>query len=203
MQMQPAKGYRALRTGRCTESGRIYLVTTVTCERQRLFEDWRCAWAAAACLADSATWHDARLLCWVLMPDHWHGLLQLEGSGSLASVMQNAKGRAARAVNLARGRGGTVWMPGFHDHALRHKRDILPSARYMVANPLRAGLVDRLGTYPYWDAVWLDVAKDRSARPDSLIRMTHTGWRTEDVGEFGARRAPLVATEVAPKMTRR
>jgi REP element-mobilizing transposase RayT len=104
------------------------------------------------------------------MPDHWHGLLQLEGDGPLAGVMQNAK---ARAVNLARGRGGTVWMPGFHDHALRHERDLLPCARYIVANPLRAGLVDRLGRYPYWDAVWLDVAKDRSARSDTVTRMAH------------------------------
>ena len=28
-------------------------------------------------------------------------------------------------------------------------------ARYIVANPLRAGLVERVGDYPYWDAVWL------------------------------------------------
>ena len=111
--------------------------------------------------------------------------------------MQNAKGRVARAVNLARGRGGTVWMPGFHDHALRHERDILPSARYIVANPLRAGLVDRLGRYPYWDAVWLDAAKDWSACPTP-----ESGWGTEEAGEFGERRAPLVATEVAPTMTR-
>ncbi|KLD79990.1 REP-associated tyrosine transposase [Xanthomonas hyacinthi] len=161
--MEPCKGYRALRTGRCTETGRIYLVTTVTCERQRLFEDWRCAWAAAACLSNPATWDCARLLCWVLMPDHWHGLLQLEGGGALSSVMHKAKGRAARAVNLARGRGGTVWMPGFHDHALRHERDILPSARHIVANPLRAGLVRSVAEYPYWDAAWLGAAK-RQAR---------------------------------------
>jgi len=28
-------------------------------------------------------------------------------------------------------------------------------ARYIVANPIRAGLVDNIGQYPYWDAVWL------------------------------------------------
>jgi hypothetical protein len=28
-------------------------------------------------------------------------------------------------------------------------------ARYVVANPLRAGLVKRLGDYPLWDAIWL------------------------------------------------
>jgi hypothetical protein len=29
-------------------------------------------------------------------------------------------------------------------------------ARYVVANPLRAGLVQTLRNYPLWDAVWLD-----------------------------------------------
>jgi hypothetical protein len=28
-------------------------------------------------------------------------------------------------------------------------------ARYIVANPLRAGLVSRVGHYPFWNAVWL------------------------------------------------
>jgi len=28
-------------------------------------------------------------------------------------------------------------------------------ARYIVANPLRAGLVSRVGDYPLWDACWL------------------------------------------------
>jgi hypothetical protein len=28
-------------------------------------------------------------------------------------------------------------------------------ARYVVANPLRAGLVQKLGDYPLWDAIWV------------------------------------------------
>ena len=33
--------------------------------------------------------------------------------------------------------------------------DLKKTARYIVANPLRAGLVKRLGDYPHWDALWL------------------------------------------------
>jgi len=29
-------------------------------------------------------------------------------------------------------------------------------ARYVVANPVRAGLADSVLAYPYWNAVWLD-----------------------------------------------
>ncbi|NJC47919.1 UNVERIFIED_ORG: hypothetical protein GGR78_001170 [Xanthomonas campestris] len=28
-------------------------------------------------------------------------------------------------------------------------------ARYLIANPLRAELVERVGDYPFWDAIWL------------------------------------------------
>jgi REP element-mobilizing transposase RayT len=51
--------------------------------------------------------------------------------------------------------GRPVWQNGFHDHALRQEEDLAEVARYIVANPLRAGLVERLGDYPHWHAIWL------------------------------------------------
>jgi putative transposase len=29
-------------------------------------------------------------------------------------------------------------------------------ARYIVANPLRAGLVNRVEDYSHWDSIWLE-----------------------------------------------
>jgi hypothetical protein len=48
-----------------------------------------------------------------------------------------------------------VWAPTFHDHALRKDEDLLQAARYIVMNPVRAGLSRRVGDYPYWNCVWL------------------------------------------------
>jgi putative transposase len=48
-----------------------------------------------------------------------------------------------------------VWQRGFYDRAIRKEEDLLAVARYIVANPLRAGLVSQLSDYPFWDAVWL------------------------------------------------
>ena len=148
-------GYRALRRGRWSESNHIYLLTTVTKDRQRLFSDWKAASVAAWVMSRPANWPGVNLLCWVLMPDHWHGLVELSGNIQLADVVRIAKGRSARAVNLALERLGTVWMPGFHDRALRREESLVEAARYIVANPLRAGLVKRVGDYPFWDAIWL------------------------------------------------
>ncbi|HVJ37619.1 MAG TPA: transposase [Stenotrophomonas sp.] len=143
------------RKGRRSEGDRVYLLTTVSFGRLPLFADWRCAWAAADQVNSSSNWPGAELLCWVLMPDHWHGLIRLRREGNLATAMRQAKGSMARAANLARGRGGIVWEPGFHDRALRREEDILPAARYVVGNPLRAGLALKVGQYPYWNASWL------------------------------------------------
>lgn len=69
--------------------------------------------------------------------------------------MRRIKGRSAKQINTLSGRQGKLWQDGFHDRALRREEDVLPAARYIVANPLRAGLVSRVGDYPLWDSVWL------------------------------------------------
>ncbi|MCF6281296.1 MAG: hypothetical protein L3J28_03650 [Candidatus Polarisedimenticolaceae bacterium] len=43
-----------------------------------------------------------------------------------------------------------------HDRAIRKEEDLVAIARYIVANPLRAGLVKSIKDYPHWDCVWLD-----------------------------------------------
>jgi len=66
------------------------------------------------------------------------------------------KGRSARAVNALLGARGRLWDRGVHDHALRSDESLRAVARYIVLNPVRAGLVRKVGLYPFWDAVWLD-----------------------------------------------
>jgi hypothetical protein len=48
-----------------------------------------------------------------------------------------------------------VWQKTFHDAGLREDDDVKAAARYLVANPVRAGLAECVGDYPYWNAVWL------------------------------------------------
>ena len=88
------------------------------------------------------------------MPDHFHWLIELQ-SGSLSELMQKTKSLSTKAVNQATGRNVGLWQRGFHDRALRREEDLVKMARYVVANPLRAGLVERLGDYPLWDAIWV------------------------------------------------
>ncbi len=151
-------GQRALRRARYSGPGQIYLLTTVTQHRAPLFANWRTAALVCRQLHEPHLWRDAQLLCWVLMPDHLHVIVALGAGESLSKLMQRVKALTSAAAKL----GGTesssqarVWMPGFHDRALRREEDLLAVARYVVMNPVRAGLVRRVGDYPFWDAVWI------------------------------------------------
>jgi REP element-mobilizing transposase RayT len=151
---RPPFGRKRLRENRTSEPGRIYLVTFVTAARRRVFDDWDLALAAARAMHGTYS-SKSRVLCWVLMPDHWHGLLELGQGDSLSEAVRRLKGIAARAVNELRRYRGPLWVNGFHDHALRKDEDLVDMARYIVLNPVRAGIVARVGHYPFWDAVWL------------------------------------------------
>jgi REP element-mobilizing transposase RayT len=94
-------------------------------------------------------------LAFVLMPDHLHWLLALGENADLSAVVGYLKGRSARRLNQHLGRGGRLWQRAFYDHAVRRDEDVRKLARYIVANPIRAGIVTRVEEYPLWDAVWL------------------------------------------------
>ncbi|PUA43987.1 transposase [Pseudomonas protegens] len=143
-----------LRRGRYSESGRAYLITTVVHQRRPLFSDWCLARLVVAELKHVQDLGLADSLAWVLMPDHLHWLLQLRAA-TLPQVMQRMKSRSTRQLNQHLGLRGAQWQSGYHDRAVRDGEDIRPIARYIIANPLRAGLVQRIGDYPLWDACWL------------------------------------------------
>jgi len=94
-------------------------------------------------------------IAWVLMPDHLHWVFQLREKEALSTVMRLFKGRSAKHVNAVLKRRGPIWQRAYFDHAIRDNEDIKEITRYMVANPLRSGLVENIGDYPYWDATWL------------------------------------------------
>lgn len=146
---------RKLRTGRVSEIGRGYVITTVTQDRLPLFTDFHLARLAIRELHACDTTGICTTLAFVLMPDHLHWLLQLT-EGTLPDLLRRYKSCSGSAINRERNTPGeAVWQAGFHDHAIRDGADLQPVARYLVANPLRAGLVASVREYSHWDAAWL------------------------------------------------
>jgi REP element-mobilizing transposase RayT len=149
-------GHLALRRGRVSLPGQIYFVTFTTYRRMPLFSHHRLASVASAALACPQAWQHSRLLAWVLMPDHWHGLIQLgDETEELSKIVGRLKSNSSRRLHAEDPGLGPVWARAFHDRALRSDDNVLSAVRYLISNPLRAGLVRRVGDYPYWDATWL------------------------------------------------
>ena len=139
----------SLRTGRYTLTGQIYLLTTVTVDRQPVFADFQAARCLIRCLQQPQNLQHADTLAFVVMPDHLHWLMQLGPNSELSKCMAGVKSISAKQLGMP------VCQKGFHDHAVRRDENLPALARYVVANPLRAGLVQRVGQYPHWDAIWL------------------------------------------------
>lgn len=147
--IKPTPRGKDLRKGRYSVPNQIYLITTVTQDRVPVFGDFYAARILVNVLRTEYRLKRAETLAFVIMPDHLHWLMQLGSVRELARVVQGVKAASAQKI------GKPIWQAGYHDHALRREEDLRAVARYIVANPLRAGLVSHIGDYPHWDAMWL------------------------------------------------
>jgi REP element-mobilizing transposase RayT len=80
---------------------------------------------------------------------------QLSNDAALSGVVQNVKANSGRLINSESRSTGPIWQRGFYDRAIRRDEDLPAIARYIVANPLRAGIARSCGDYPLWDSIWV------------------------------------------------
>jgi putative transposase len=151
---KPSPHSSALRKGRVSEANRAYLITSVCENRMPWFADLYLGRLLVRAFMGARP--HAETLAFMVMPDHFHWLMQLGEERELSAVVQGVKSVSSHRINRRLGRQGSIWQDdGYHDHGVRSDEDLLVLARYVIANPLRAGLVRRIGDYPLWDAVWL------------------------------------------------
>ena len=147
-------GTKALRSGRYSAKNHIYHITTRTHAREPLFDNFETGRLVVKHINHEEKAGHIKTLAFVVMPDHLHWLMQLITDRPMSVAVNNVKSFSARRINQRRNQSGRVWQRGFYDRSLRHEEDVIVTARYIIANPLRAGLVRRIGDYPLWDAVW-------------------------------------------------
>jgi REP element-mobilizing transposase RayT len=184
----PSPHSRDLRKGRVSLAGQMYLVTSVTLNRQPVFADFRLGRVLVNVMREHEERGHVESLAFVIMPDHFHWLFSLTGECSLSLLIGQVKGAAAYRIGQISkscrsgfsrdesiapegaptgcpqcgsgfSRDNRIWQKGFHDRALRRDEDVRAVARYMVMNPVRAGIVTRIWDYPLWDALWADGSK--------------------------------------------
>jgi REP element-mobilizing transposase RayT len=101
-------------------------------------------------VAESLHYRDHKvydLISYSIMPNHKHVVFTpLEESNgkyfSLSKIMHSLKRHTAREANLILGREGEFWQHENYDHYIRDAAELERIVKYVLYNPVKAGLVD-------------------------------------------------------------
>ena len=85
---------------------------------------------------------DYHLDTWIVMPNHFHALVEPVEGRKLGDIVQRWKGGSAREINLARHTSGKLWQHEPFDHIVRSEAQLKHFRRYIALNPAKAGLKD-------------------------------------------------------------
>jgi REP element-mobilizing transposase RayT len=147
------KAYR-LRKGRVSLPHHFYTVTVVTHNRNPFLVELNLNRCIIKQMQNLEIQRQVKSNSFVIMPDHLHWQFEILPGSTLSQVMRYFKGRTtatSRKFGIYK-----LWQKGYYDHLIRDEEDLINSARYIVANPLRAKLVTSVADYPYWDCVYMN-----------------------------------------------
>lgn len=149
--------------------GHLYYITTVIYNRLPLFT--RSAFVIP--LLDSLNFYryqyEFKLLGYVIMPDHLHLIVWPYGKSTVSDFMRDYKTFTSKRIirqaqvekitdwinafeqaGLETGRSDNkVWQDSYWDENVYTERFLRQKLNYIHRNPLRSGLVERPGDYPY------------------------------------------------------
>jgi putative transposase len=125
-----------------------YFLTLCTDIRRPVFASECTVLPALEQFRQSALHHGFAVLAYCFMPDHLHLLCEARTESSdLVAFVHEATQRTG--YSFTRSNGTRLWQRGFYDHVLRVEERVLAVVQYIVTNPIRAGLAQRLGEYPF------------------------------------------------------
>lgn len=104
------------------------------------------------------------LECFCIMPNHlhlvFHHLVEQEGANetelkrkTIQGILHSFKRFTARKANAILGRKGKFWANESFDHLVRSRESLLQIIRYVLDNPVKAGLVRE---WTEWRWTWLN-----------------------------------------------
>jgi putative transposase len=142
--------------------GGCYFFTVVTYQRQRILLDEPFRTALRLSIGEVRQTLPFTTQAWVLLPDHLHCLWTLpEDDYDFSQRWLQIKAGVIRRVGdlyfdpgrLSRSRQkrneSTVWQRRFWEHRIKDERDFARHMDYIHFNPVKHGLVQKPGEWPY------------------------------------------------------
>ena len=124
-----------------------YSLTLACAHRKTAFADKGLAESCIETLRTCAESHGFAVLAYCFMPDHVHLLIEGGDGSDVPRFVKDFRQRTG--YEYRRATGETLWQKSYYDHVLRKEEDLREAARYVVGNPVRAGLVVAAEDHPY------------------------------------------------------
>ena len=126
-----------------------YFVTVCVLDRRPVFSDAAVVESALSHFLKQAATFACAIVAYCFMPDHVHLLIDgTMDNTDLKSFVARAKQKSG--FDFAAGRRHRLWQKGYYDRVLRDDEPIPDVIRYIIENPVRAGLVIEPREYPFW-----------------------------------------------------
>jgi REP element-mobilizing transposase RayT len=107
------------------------------------------------------------------MPDHVHVLLHaLSEQSDFTKCAKHFK--QMTGFHLRKEHHVRVWQPGYYERILRDDEQSEAVIRYILENPIRAGIARELGEYPYAGSDEYDLEELRTAW--STVKAAKWSW---------------------------
>ena len=116
-----------------------------------------------ALLRRAAERHGLEVWSYCLMPNHVHLVAVPRSPTALARALQETHTRYAEKLNRRSGWRGHLWQQRFSSSPM-DERHLYFATRYVLRNPVRAGLVDRAIDWP-----WSSATAHSGLRKDALL----------------------------------
>lgn len=109
----------------------------------------------AQIVKDNLMFHNGKkynLLCWCIMPNHVHVLVEMFSGISLSEVLHSWRSYTAHQINRVLNRTGQVWMAEYFDRYIRDYNHYQKVVNYIHNNPVKAGFVSSPQEYRWSSA---------------------------------------------------
>ncbi len=134
----------------------MFSITIGTLRRERIFDDSDFGVECVERLRRLCSKLGSKVYAYCLMPDHFHQLLSSSESATVPDLIGQWKSLCYQA-RRRRGRAAPFWQRSYFDRALRDHDDLRVASRYILENPVRAGIVVDFHHYPLCGSMEFDL----------------------------------------------
>jgi len=142
-----------------------YSLRFATPGRRRVFEAASAAHLVIGQTQTTCTQERFAILAYCVMPDHMH--LVIEGTSATSDLRRCAKLTKQRTDYAARKMFGIrrLWQQGYYERILRSDEATMIVVRYVLDNPVHAGLVACADDYPFsGGSFWKETRRSSAQR---------------------------------------